>query len=325
MNHIGIAYGRLIGTLLAGFLFAGSALAGRGQPGEQVAGYYRQQVGDAVVTALYDGHIELDSKLLKGVQARDLQALMARMFVQDRGGVQTAVNAFLVDTPNHVVLVDAGAASCFGPSMGKLRGNLKAAGYKPEDVDVILLTHLHPDHICGLVKDGQVAFPNAQVWASERDARYWLSEEVAAKAPEGKRPFFKMAREIMAPYQAKRAFHTYTEGWALPAGFSVVPTPGHTPGHSSYLFVSREQSLLIWGDIVHSHAVQFARPEVSIDFDSDQRLAIKSRQAVLAQAMAKGWMIAGAHLPFPGLGHVRKEGNGYAWVPVEFSPLKRDR
>ena len=106
---------------------------------------------------------------------------------------------------------------------------------------------------------------------------------------------------------------------------SVVPTPGHTPGHSSYLFSSGKQKLLLWGDIVHSHSVQFQHPEVSMEFDVDQKQAIATRKTVFQQAANAGWAIGGAHLPFPGLGHIRKDAKGYAWVPVEFGPIRSDR
>ena len=101
----------------------------------------------------------------------------------------------------------------------------------------------------------------------------------------------------------------------------ALPTHGHTPGHTAYLFASKSKRLLIWGDILHSHSIQFQHPEVSIEFDTDQKQAIATREALFAQASKEAWMIAGAHLPFPGLGHIRREDSGYAWIPVEFSPI----
>lgn len=292
----------------------------------QVPGYYRYAAGDLEVTALYDGYVDLDAKLLKGIKASQVQTLLARMFLADIKGVQTAVNAYLVNTGEHLVLVDAGAASCFGPTLGKVVDNIRAAGYSPDAVDTVLLTHLHPDHLCGLLgADGKPAFTRATVWASQEDADFWLSEKIAAAAPEGNQPFFKMARDTLAPYQAAGSFRSFKAGDALLTGVSVLPTHGHTPGHTSYLFSSKAQNLLIWGDIVHSHSVQFLHPEVSIEFDTDQKAAIASRKALFQKAAKAGWGIAGAHLPFPGLGHIRKDSQGYAWVPVEFGPIRTDR
>lgn len=293
---------------------------------DQVAGYYREKVGDVVVTTVYDGYLDIPTTLLKGMQAKDLKTLMARMFVQDQHGVQTAVNAFLVQTPTNLVLVDSGAALCFGPTAGEVLNNIKAAGFNPDDVDTVLLTHLHPDHSCGIsTEDGQTAFPNATVWASEKDAAYWLNEKITAQAAPADQPIFNMTQQAVEPYKAKHLFKTFTDSAQLPDGFSLVPTPGHTPGHSSFLITSKNQSVLIWGDIVHSHSVQMTHPEVAIEYDSDKAKAIETRKHIFTTAAKNGWLVAGAHLPFPGLGHVRKDPVGYSWVPVEFSPLRTDR
>ena len=292
----------------------------------QVPGYYRHGLGQFQVTALYDGYIDLDLKLWKGLSADKLQTLVAHMFQSHTLGVQTAVNAYLVHTGNHLVLVDAGAAACFGPTLGKINDNIKASGYRPEDVDTVLLTHMHPDHLCGLADaDGKPAFANAEIWATQADADFWLSDKIAAQAAEGTRPMFQMAAKAVAPYQALGRFKTFKPGDTLVDGIQALDTHGHTPGHTSYLFQSKGEKMLIWGDIVHNHAIQFARPQVSVEFDSDQKQAIASREKIMGQAAKNGWAIAGAHLPFPGLGHIRKDKHAYAWVPVEFSPLRSDR
>ena len=239
-------------------------------------------------------------------------------------GVQTAVNAYLVRSADGLVLVDAGTAACFGPSLGQVLGNLRAAGVRPEDVRHVLLTHAHPDHLCGLLTaDGQVAYPNATVWLSAADAAYWLSTTTRDKMPEPMRPLFDMARQAVAPYQAAGRFKAFQPGDALPAGAEPVDSAGHTPGHTSWLFrgAAGQSPLLVWGDIVHYHAVQFRQPGVSYEHDSDRRQAVAARKRVLAQAASQGWWVAGAHLPFPGIGHMRSEGRaGYAWVPAEFGP-----
>ncbi|RZT29026.1 MBL fold metallo-hydrolase [Cupriavidus agavae] len=294
----------------------------------QVPGYYRMMVGQLEVTALYDGYIDVDPKLLKYTSAREVQSLLARLFVASTPGMQTAVNAYLVHTGSHLVLVDSGAAACFGPTLGGILGNLRAAGYTPEQVDTVLLTHLHGDHACGLATaDGKAVFPNATIHADKADADYWLSESVAAAAPESARGFFTMARNAVAPYQAAGRFQTFdaAAGDAPLPGVRAVAERGHTPGHTGYLFTSGKDSLLLWGDVVHSHATQFRRPNIAIEFDVDSHQAVQTRKRVLADAAKNRLMVGGAHLPFPGLGHVRRDHSGYAWVPVEFGPIRNDR
>ena len=321
-------FSRRLRLALAGALlsFGVTALAAPATVTTQVPGYYRQGLGDFSVTAIYDGYLDMDTRVLKGIKADKLQDLLARMFLERRQGAQTAVNAYLVHTGEKLVLVDAGSAQCFGPTMGNALDNIRASGYAPEAIDAVLITHLHPDHACGLLdKEGKIAFPNATVWAAKEDADFWLDEATANAAPEDKRPFFKMVRDAVAPYLSAGNFRRFKAGDPLMSGVSAVPAHGHTPGHTAYLFNSKARQLLVWGDIVHNHAVQFARPEVSVEFDSDQKRAVAARLALYRQASKNGWMIGGAHLPFPGLGHVRKESSGYAWVPVEYSPLRPDR
>lgn len=308
----------------AGLLLVASSFATAEAPQQktQVPGYYRLMLGSFEVTALYDGAIDLDQKLLKSIAKRDIQRLLARQFLKGPK-VQTAVNAYLVNTGSKLVLVDAGAAKLFGPGLGNIVDNLKAAGYTPEQVDTVLVTHLHGDHVNGLVSaEGKAVFTKAEVWSAKADNDFWLSEEIAAKAPTEAQGFFKMARDAAAPYLAAGKWKTFDSDRELLAGVSSVDTHGHTPGHVSYRFVSGEDRLLILGDLVHNHAVQFARPDVAIEFDVDPKQAVVARKRIFFQAAKEKLMVAGMHLPFPGIGHVRKEPKGYAWVPAEFAPLK---
>ncbi|MDR3221148.1 MAG: MBL fold metallo-hydrolase [Candidatus Accumulibacter sp.] len=314
---------RLLSLFAVCLSFAASSSAAPPAPaGTQVPGFFRtvvgnlEVVGSLEVTALYDGQTEVPQRLLHGLDARAVQTLLREAFVSADRPMQTAVNAYIVHTGQNLVLVDTGAAACFGPALGNVRRNLEAAGYRPEDIDTVLLTHLHADHACGLTdKAGTAVFPNATVWASRNEAAFWLNEETAAQAPDGKRQAFDLARAAVAPYVASGRFKTYAAGDVLLPGLVVEPSPGHTPGHTGYLFASH---LLVWGDIVHSHAVQFAHPEVSIEFDSDRKKAIATRKQVFADAARRRLLVAGAHLPFPGIGHVRAGKGGYRWVPVEF-------
>lgn len=288
----------------------------------QAPGYYHMALGDLEITALYDGYVNIDRNLLTGANAQEIQSLLARMFLAKTDGMQTAVNAYIVQTGGRLVLIDAGGAKTLGPTLGAILDNIRAAGYEPAQIDTVLLTHLHPDHAGGLLTpDGKAAFPNAEVRVSKTEADFWLSEAVAVQAPEDFQPFFKMARDAVAPYIAAGKFKIYDSGEMLLPGVVVVPAPGHTPGHTGYLFSSDDHSLLVWGDVVHSYATQFARPEIAIEFDTNKAQAVATRKRIFAEAAEQQLWVAGAHLPFPGIGHVRAESDGYAWVPIEYGPL----
>ena len=315
-------YRSIFAGLIAGaFMSAGAANAASPQDA-QVPGFYRQAVGEYVVTAVYDGYVSLDPKSLSGLGEKQVQSLIAREFQARNANIQASVNAFLVKSATRLILIDSGSSDCFGPTMGRMIDNIRAAGYKPEDVDTVLLTHMHPDHACGVtLPDGQPAFPNATVWADKDDADFWLNPASAGKLPKDQQEFLKMARSALAPYQAKGRFKTFNDGESIIPGIDLVASAGHTPGHTSYLLSSGSEKLLVWGDIVHFHAVQLPHPEVTIEVDVDPKRAIESRRRVLAQAAANRWLVGAAHLPFPGLGHVRRETKGYSWTPVEYGPL----
>jgi glyoxylase-like metal-dependent hydrolase (beta-lactamase superfamily II) len=314
---------RVIPLSLCGLLFA-AALAAPAQVKTQAPGFYRYAVGDFEVTALYDGYVVIDPTKLNGLKPDLLPPLLKRAFDDGPRKGLTSINAFLVNTGDHLILVDGGTAQCFGPTLGLLPGNLRAAGYKPEDVDTILITHMHGDHICGLVTaDGKPLFPNATVWAAEAEANFWLDEKATAAAPPNVQGAAKMARDSFAPYRATGAFRLFKPGALLP-GVTAFDISGHTPGQVAFLFQSRGQSFLAAGDILHVHTVQFAHPEVWAGSDLDPKAAVAARKTWFAKLSANRWMVGGAHLPFPGIGHVRKEGAGFAFVPADYSPMLPD-
>lgn len=289
----------------------------------QGPGFYRHRVGDCVVTALYDGYIRLAPSLFHGVAEEERNRLLEDAFQSPTGdGAPTAVTTYLIDDGKRILLLNAGGARRVGDTMGRLLPNMAAAGYRPEDVSGILLTHLHFDHVCGLADaEGAAVFPRAKVFVSNAECDFWLSPETARQAPEENRAFFAMAAESMAPYEKRGdvvRFNPDAEVWP---GIRAKSTPGHTPGHVSYLLESGGGKLLLWGDIVHSRAMQFRHPEISNDFDGDPLRAVASREAVFRESAREQWLVGGDHLPFPGLGHVLERKPGYEWVPVDYASL----
>jgi len=288
----------------------------------QVPGFYRMELGAFEVTALNDGTIMLNKNLLHHVSKSALNSMLDKMFVGNPA-VQTSVNAYLVNTGSHLVLIDTGAAGLFGPTLGKIPENMKASGYYPSEVDTILITHMHGDHVGGLNgADGKPLYPHAKIFVAKAESDFWLSQKNADKADKKDKPFFKMARDAAAPYLAEGRWQTFTGKSELVPGIRAVEAKGHTPGHTAYAVESEGKKLLIWGDIVHFSSIQFTHPGISISFDINQKQAIKTRKSLMELAAADKFLVAGMHLPFPGIGHIRKDSKDqYSWIPINFNPF----
>ncbi|MGC4060448.1 MAG: MBL fold metallo-hydrolase [Aquabacterium sp.] len=287
----------------------------------QAPGWYRIMVGSAEVTALSDGTVDLPvDKLLHTSQARIAKGLKENFL---KAPLETSVNGFLINTGDRLVLVDTGAGTLFGPTLGKLAAQIKAAGYQPEQVDDILITHMHPDHVGGLAVDGQRVFPNATVHADKQDADFWLSEDKMNAASAEMKGFFQGAMASLTPYVKADRFKPFDkDGEAVP-GIRTEATHGHTAGHTVYVLESQGQRIAFIGDLIHVASVQLEAPEVTINFDSDQAKAAKARAATFAQLAKDGSLVAVSHFSFPGVGHLRKDGKGWVWVPVNYSSQVR--
>jgi glyoxylase-like metal-dependent hydrolase (beta-lactamase superfamily II) len=302
-------------------LLSFAAYAGAPQVKTQAPGFYRVMLGDFEVTALFDGTIDLEpKKLLTNTTQAQVGKLLDRSFEKDV--VQTSVNGYLVNTGDKLVLIDTGAGALFGPTLGNLRANLQAAGYKPEQVDAVLITHMHGDHVGGLIADGKLAFPNATIHAGQEDADFWLSKANLDKASAEMKGFFQGAMASMNPYVEAGKFKPLKGSTDLLPGIKAMPAHGHTPGHNVYVVESKGQKLVLWGDLMHVAAVQFVEPQVTISFDVDSKPAAVERKKAYADAAKGRYLVGSAHLPFPGLGHIRAEGKSYVWVPVDYQQVR---
>jgi glyoxylase-like metal-dependent hydrolase (beta-lactamase superfamily II) len=319
-----IAAAMLVATLTVGAQPAGSpdnskaSPAAAGWVAQQAPGYYRFRLGDFRVTVLSDGTAPRDVPKIMSKPAEVRKAFDA---AHQALPVELSINCFLIDTGAKKILVDTGAGELFGANSGQLVANLRAAGYQPEDIDEILLTHIHGDHSGGLSIGGQRVFPNATVHVDQRDANYWLDAAVEAKAPANRKTTFKQSHQTVDPYVSAGKLKTFDGATELFSGVRSVAEHGHTPGLSGYMIESKGQRLLLWGDIVHAAEAQFRDPTIAVEYDVDPKGAVASRQRVLRDAAREGFMVGGAHLSFPGLGHVRAEKSGFSWVPLPYSVI----
>lgn len=283
----------------------------------QAPGYYRTMLGDFEITALSDGShpFPIDTvmtHLEAGLIKQDLD------HAELAAPVQGSINAFLINTGSKLILVDAGAGVLYGDCCNKLVTNLRAAGYQPEQVDEVLLTHLHKDHAGGIMAQGRAVFPNAVLLLSQTESDYWLGAGNQAKAPDFLSTFFDAAKAAVAPYQAAQRYQPYQQFGQLEAGIEALPAPGHTPGHAMYRVQSGGQTLLIWGDIVHVSAIQLPHPQAAVKYDSSAADAQTTRARLLQQAANAHTLVGAAHIAFPGLGHIRTAGQGYDWLPLNY-------
>src|SRR3979490_2478262 len=289
-----------------------AVLAAAPQHRDQVPGFYRLKVGDLEVTALFDGTRAFDPHWLNGTNVT--MDGVVKALHEDPHMLDVVDSGFLVNTGKQLILVDAGAGTWWGGgALGRLAGSLRSAGYTPEEVDIVLVTHLHSDHVGGLTtQDGTRVFPNADVYVTKAESDFWLSPEIAAKAPKDAQPFFRSAQAIAAPYIKAGKWHTFSGSEKIVDGMELGPLSGHTPGQTGYEFSSKGQKILFWGDIVHAQRVQLQHPEVTVAFDIDPTAAAATRNQLLPKLAGGDILIAGPHSSlFPPLGRLRKEGNGY--------------
>jgi glyoxylase-like metal-dependent hydrolase (beta-lactamase superfamily II) len=286
-------------------------------PQQQIPGVYHRRVGDIVVTAISDGFLDGTLEVLRNIDQEEARQILADNF---RPARRTHVNAYLIHSGGRLALMETGSGNYLLPTAGKLLDNIRAAGVDPADIDIVLLTHMHPDHSAGLVDmtTGKRNFPNAELVVHENEPKHWFDDAAMAVASErAKRLYFQAAREQTTPY--KDRWRLFRQGEVFP-GVTAIPRPGHTPGHTTFMISSGKDQLLIWGDTVHVPEVQTARPEVCMEFDTDQEAAAASRRKVFDMAATDRLLIAGMHLHFPGFSHLARRGPAYQLIPAAWEP-----
>lgn len=295
--------------------YAGIASSRAPMANNQAVGLHRLQLGSFEVTTLLDGFIEADPRLLNAPVELVKQLLEAAKLPY--GPVRIPINSFLVNTGEKLVLIDSGGAKMLGPTAGRLVQALGAAGVDIAQIDEVYVTHMHGDHLHGVVTpEGKALYPNAVLRISRPDVEYWTSPEVEAQAPAAQKGRFAAAKRAKAAYGERLV--PFELGAELTPGIRSVAAVGHTPGHSAYMVTSGNARMLAIGDLIHIAPVQLARPDVTIAFDWQQPTASEARREIFDRVAREEILIAAAHLPFPGLGHLRKESMSYAYVPLSW-------
>lgn len=281
-------------------------------PIRQPSGLYHIGIGDVMVTAVNDGTFQASFDLVAGITPEECERIERAAFRPVPP--KMTMNAFLVRTGEHVALVDSGCGNSSQSTLGNVCRNLSGMGVSPGDIDTILVTHMHPDHINGLIDDdGNAVFPKAELVVNEAELDFFRDPMSPSRSPDGEpQEFFEGFRRATKPYLDR--IRTVRDGPVLPS-VTCMTTPGHTPGHTAFIVESQGDAVIIWGDIVHMPHLQFTAPQAGTILDIDRELALATRRRILDMAAAEGLRVAGIHLDFPAFGHVERRGDGYAFVP----------
>ncbi|RRZ88991.1 MBL fold metallo-hydrolase [Erwinia sp. 198] len=269
-------------------------------------------LGDMSVTAVSDGYLQVDFGMLANVNQAECENIQNGAQVKELNDVH--INTFLVRRQGKNILIDSGAGGIKGWG-GGLIANLAKIGLEPGNIDAVLLTHAHPDHIGGLLNaEGEAVFSNAELVINNEEYCYLEDDKNFAAVADRVKGNFLLARSIFKKYQQN--FRPFDKGEVLP-GIFATPLKGHTPGHTGYRIEGTQESLLIWGDIVHFPHIQLLKPEVTIAFDYDAQMAAETRSRVFDMVSSDGVLVGGMHFGEQGFGHIEKGNSGYGVVNIK--------
>ncbi|MFN3954251.1 MAG: MBL fold metallo-hydrolase [Pararhodobacter sp.] len=264
-------------------------------------------IGSAEVTILTDGAIAFTPDLFPGTEAGHIEGLVK---AAGSAEISTNFNAVLIRNGGRVVLVDAGPRDLFGPSCGFLPEALAEAGVHADQVDTLFATHLHPDHIAGMITaDGAAVFAKAELCVPAGEHAFWSDEGRTGAAPGPLADWAVLARAVLAAYADR--LRITDDGAEIAPGLSSFALPGHTPGHSGWRLDGGAAQLLHVGDIIHAPDVQAADPEVAIAFDMDMNTARATRKRLLDELASDGALFTGGHFLHPAFHRVERAGAGY--------------
>jgi glyoxylase-like metal-dependent hydrolase (beta-lactamase superfamily II) len=276
---------------------------------------YRYKVGSIDVIAVFDGmrKVPLGPTFVTNAPVEQVRQAFAEA-MRPTDTIENPFTPTLISTGNRLVLIDTGnGAQAAGATVGRLVENMKGAGLSPEQVDLVIISHFHGDHISGLkTAEGQPVFPNAEVVVPERELSFWLDEGEESRAAANRKPGFALARRIFAPGSLR--VRTYKDGEELAHGVVAVAAHGHSPGHMAFRVQSGSEGLLLLSDAAHLPFLFVRNPEWSPAADMDQQMARETRRRLLDQASADRIAVAGYHWGFPNVGHVKQIGSGFELI-----------
>lgn len=295
-----------------------------GQSKTVQSGYQVITVGDTEIIALSDGTVAVSAnELLTAKKPGSINLLLDQAYLKDP--VEVSINTYLIKTKNNLILVDTGAGDLFGSSGGHLTASLKEAGYSPEAVTDILITHIHVDHSGGLTVNNKMLFVNAVIHVNQKEIDFWLTKLEAKKEDSKGVTLNRAAFIALKPYLDAGKVQTFQGDVDLFPQIKTLEFVGHTAGHTVFVLESKGEKLVFWGDLIHVAAVQLHHPDFLNGYDFDQQKAITQRTKAYQIAAKEGYLIAADHISFPGIGRIRKAQDAFVWVPAPYSMLGRNQ
>ena len=308
------------GTLSAPGLVGSAAAQATPSPAAamQQNGWYRYKIGDIEVTAIHDGSAmrPLDG-FVRNAEVSDVRKALSDAFLPE-SALPITFTTLVLRIGDKTVLVDTGNGDNGAPTANRWMGNFKAAGFDPADVDTIVISHFHGDHIGGIrLKNGTAVFPKAEVLVPDTEWAFWTDDAKASAAPDGMKPAFANVKRVFDPI--RKDVKQFTAGREVVPGLTAVAAPGHTPGHTTFMLSSGSAKLMIVSDITNHPALFVRNPTWAAVFDMDADKARETRIRMLDMAASERAQLAFYHAPFPATGFVQKDGNGFRFVPVQWS------
>ena len=296
------------------------------QTGKQAPAYYRYKVGSIEITVVNDGvsRMPITDDFVGNASKADVQAALDAAF-QPRDFYAGPYNPIVINTGSKLALVDTGTGEAALASSNGLNGrlllNLAAAGINVNDIDTVILSHYHGDHINGLLKaDNSAAFPNAEILVPAAEHNFWMNDGEMSRATKPRVVAgFKNVRRVMTGDILKRV-RAYDPDKEVISGVTAVATLGHTPGHSSHVVSSGSKAVYVQADVTHAPFLFARHPEWHFMLDVDPVAAEATRRKVYDMLVAEKMLVQGFHYPFPAAGHVEKSGTGYREVLVNWDP-----